>query len=90
MEVLKSGKRTIDSLWYGECNECGAIVSAKGNELTNIIKGDYVSDFEDFAWEDCPYCKTKNSVCFHESGTKSGQRVYALILDSNYSPYKEQ
>jgi len=79
MEVIKSGKRIVDTVWYGECDKCGAIISAHGNELKGITKGDYRSDDEDFAWEDCPDCKASHSVCFHEKNTKSGMRVYEKV-----------
>ena len=75
MTILKPGRIMGDTRWIGECDRCGAVVSARGAELTSVTRGDYRSDNEDFSWEACPSCGTPSSVCFHEASTASGQRV---------------
>lgn len=63
MKIVKHGKKSSD-LWKGSCNKCGCIVIAKSIELT-IQKGDYLSDFKDFAWNGCPEPFCDNVIYFH-------------------------
>ena len=69
MDILIQGK--TKPLWYGECGLCGAVLSAKGDELQYPEPGDMRSDA--FAWENCISCGGIRSVCFHEERSESAK-----------------
>lgn len=71
MNVIVDGK-IFDDRWIGKCTKCNAVVAANTGELGKIQKGDYRSDNEDFSWEDCPFCKETNMICFHTESSKTG------------------
>lgn len=71
MHIIRPGE--INKRWVGKCDKCKAVVQADQSELV-ITAGDYLSDMEEFAWQDCPCCMAELSICFHREGTKSATR----------------
>jgi hypothetical protein len=80
MKILKKGNAACIS-WIGKCTKCQTIFKANESELLNISLGDYRSDYEDFAWEECKCCTGSLSkrVCFHKVNTKSGKQLLAQV-----------
>lgn len=75
MKILQKGTKEIDN-WIGKCNSCDSIISADIDEIKYFTIGDYRSDYEDYAWENCPFCYKSQGICFHRQHTKSGQELF--------------
>ena len=71
MKTLILGK-SVEAKWIGKCTKCKSVIEAVTLEL-KVTKGDYRSDNEDFAWNDCIECGATHSVCFHQEDTASAK-----------------
>ncbi len=63
MKIIKKGN-IQQNLWIGKCKFCGAIAECEKDEIKYFAFGDYRNDYENFSWEDCPFCNTKKKMLF--------------------------
>ncbi len=70
MILIKEGK--IEEIWIGKCRDCKSIIEADENELT--IESDQ-READEWAWDDCIFCKKKSSVIFYKVGTSTTKTI---------------
>jgi hypothetical protein len=81
MLIVRKG--SINERWLAKCSSCSSIIEAETSEL-DVIKGDYRSDYEEFAWKDCPVCEKKHALCFHKEGTKGVEVILNELKKVSY------